>query len=65
MNNLLQGPYFSPADLGDLAQNIDNQERAQMAECGTETEDYREFLKVGDFVKLIYWSEECCIHTDF
>lgn len=46
LNNLLQGPYFGPAELSDLAQIIDNQERAQMAECGTETESYREFLKV-------------------
>lgn len=66
MNNLLQGSYFGPAELSDLAQNIDNQERAQMAECGTETEDYREFLKVYNFVQLTYRSEKCCnFYTDF
>lgn len=47
LNNLLQGPYFSPVELSDLAQSIDNQERAQMAECGTETDSYKEFIEVS------------------
>ncbi|XP_065221774.1 ataxin-3-like [Planococcus citri] len=45
LNSLLQGPYFSPIELGDLAQSIDSQERDRMAECGTESDSYKEFVK--------------------
>lgn len=47
LNSLLQGPYFSPVELSDLAQSIDNLERVQMAECGTESQSYRDFIEVN------------------
>lgn len=46
LNSLLQGPYFTPVELGDLAQTIDRQERDRMAECGTESDSYRQFVEV-------------------
>ncbi|KAL1516674.1 hypothetical protein ABEB36_000555 [Hypothenemus hampei] len=45
LNSLLQGPYFTAVDLGTLANRLDEEERAQMAEGGIDTEDYRKFLQ--------------------
>ncbi|XP_044733977.1 ataxin-3-like [Chrysoperla carnea] len=44
LNALLQGPYFTPVDLGTLAQQMDDEERMRMAENGEESEEYRTFL---------------------
>ncbi|KAJ8308213.1 hypothetical protein KUTeg_013087 [Tegillarca granosa] len=44
LNALLQGQYFSPVDLADLARQLDEQERQQMAEGG-HTDEYRRFLQ--------------------
>ncbi|XP_067848027.1 ataxin-3 isoform X2 [Heptranchias perlo] len=45
LNNLLQGEYFSPIDLSTIAQQLDEEERARMAEGGTTTEEYKIFLQ--------------------
>ncbi|XP_045187483.2 ataxin-3-like isoform X2 [Mercenaria mercenaria] len=45
LNALLQGPYFSAVDLADIARQLDETERQQMAEAGTETEGYQHFIK--------------------
>ncbi|GLV42736.1 hypothetical protein CBL_03476 [Carabus blaptoides fortunei] len=45
LNALLQGPYFTPVDLGLLAQKMDDEERLCMAECGEESEEYQRFLQ--------------------
>ncbi|XP_069772333.1 ataxin-3 [Narcine bancroftii] len=45
LNNLLQGEYFSPVDLSTIAQQLDEEERARMAEGGTMTEEYKIFLQ--------------------
>lgn len=48
LNSLLQGPYFGPVELSDLALTVDNLERIRMAESGTESQSYRDFLQVLD-----------------
>uniref|UniRef100_A0A4W3GXV9 ubiquitinyl hydrolase 1 n=1 Tax=Callorhinchus milii TaxID=7868 RepID=A0A4W3GXV9_CALMI len=45
LNNLLQGEYFSPVELSSIAQQLDEEERARMAEGGTATEEYKIFLQ--------------------
>ncbi|XP_060581559.1 ataxin-3-like [Ruditapes philippinarum] len=45
LNALLQGPYFSAVDLADIGRQLDESERQQMAEGGTETEGYQHFIK--------------------
>lgn len=45
LNALLQGPYFTPVELGSLAQQMDDEERLRMAECGEESEEYQRFLQ--------------------
>ncbi|XP_014667729.1 PREDICTED: ataxin-3-like isoform X2 [Priapulus caudatus] len=45
LNALLQGAYFTPVDLATLGQQLDDEERARMAEGGAESEDYRAFLQ--------------------
>lgn len=47
LNNALQSKVFSAVDLSDIARQLDEQERETMAERGTDTEEYREFIKVG------------------
>lgn len=44
LNNLLQGSYFTPGDLADIAQELDQQERQMMLELGAETNDALRFL---------------------
>ncbi|RZC37275.1 Josephin domain containing protein [Asbolus verrucosus] len=45
LNSLLQGSYFTAVDLSVWAEKLDEEERVRMAECGEESEDYRNFLK--------------------
>lgn len=45
MNTLLQGPFFSAVDLGQIAQELDALERTFMSENGIESEDYRKFIE--------------------
>lgn len=45
LNALLQGQYFSPVDLADLAKQLDESEREQMAMAGEQSEEYKKFLK--------------------
>ncbi|KAL3873803.1 hypothetical protein ACJMK2_036888, partial [Sinanodonta woodiana] len=45
LNALLQGQYFSPTDLADIASQLDEQERQQMAEAGLQSVAYRRFLE--------------------
>lgn len=47
MNALLQGEYFSAVDLAEIAQQLDESEREQMAVNGLQTEEYRKFMQVG------------------
>jgi len=44
LNALLQGNYFTPIDLGTLAQQMDDEERMRMAESGVDTEEYMRFV---------------------
>ncbi|KAL3148824.1 hypothetical protein ABBQ32_001704 [Trebouxia sp. C0010 RCD-2024] len=44
LNALLQGPTFSEMDLGQIALELDQQERAFMAEGGMESEDYLKYI---------------------
>ena len=46
LNNLLQGQYFSPVDLAEIAQQLDESEREQMAVAGLQTEEYKRFMEV-------------------
>jgi ataxin-3 len=61
LNALLQGQYFSPVELADIAQQLDESEREQMAVGGLQTEEYRRFMKVklgfnefGILLQIIY-----------
>ncbi|XP_056623132.1 ataxin-3 [Triplophysa dalaica] len=45
LNNLLQGEYFSPVELSAIAHQLDEEERARMAEGGVQSEEYRTFLQ--------------------
>ncbi|KAI0241889.1 Ataxin-3 [Lamellibrachia satsuma] len=45
LNALLQGNYFTAVDLADIARQLDESERQQMAEAGTYSEEYRRFLE--------------------
>ncbi|OWF46423.1 Ataxin-3 [Mizuhopecten yessoensis] len=45
LNALLQAQYFSPVDLADLAKQLDESEREQMAIAGEQSEEYKKFLK--------------------
>lgn len=49
LNALLQGPYFSAVDLAEIARQLDETEREQMAVGGTDNEGYRQFLEVTIF----------------
>ena len=44
LNNLLQGPYFTEIDLGEIAQELDRAERALMFEAG-DTAEARAFAR--------------------
>ncbi|KAJ3021201.1 hypothetical protein HKX48_009036 [Thoreauomyces humboldtii] len=46
LNALLQGPYFSPIDLADLARQLDESERLARMEGG-ETAEYAKWLSEG------------------
>ena len=45
LNALLQGNYFTAIDLAELARQLDESERARMAEGG-ETEEFHRFVQV-------------------
>ncbi|MEW5304643.1 MAG: hypothetical protein WDW36_007240 [Sanguina aurantia] len=44
INALLQGPYFSEVDLGQIAQELDALEKQFMQEGGVASEDYLKFM---------------------
>lgn len=46
MNNLLQGEYFSEIDLATIARRMDDEEKQRMAEGGTNSDEYQQFLTV-------------------
>jgi hypothetical protein len=46
LNTLLQGPYFLAADLGAIAQEFDERERALMREAGVESADFLRYMAV-------------------
>lgn len=46
LNALLQGPFYTAVDLASLAQQLDDEERQQMAEGqGVDSDEYRRFLQ--------------------
>ncbi|XP_062599167.1 ataxin-3-like [Saccostrea cucullata] len=45
LNALLQGQYFSAVDLADIARQLDESERLQMAEAGTQSIEYQRFIQ--------------------
>lgn len=47
LNSVLQGPYFTEADLSAIGLELDQKERQLMAEGGTHSEDYQAFLAEG------------------
>ena len=47
LNALLQGQYFSAVDLADIARQLDETEREQMAEAGTQSIEYQRFMQVS------------------
>ena len=46
LNGLLQGQYFSPVDLADIAHQLDESERQHMAEAGFQSAEYQRFIQV-------------------
>lgn len=52
LNALLQGSYFTAVDLAELARQLDETERATMAEAGVLTEEYKRFTEVIITVSL-------------
>ena len=46
LNALLQGNYFTAIDLAELARQLDESEKARMAEGG-ETEEFHRFVQVN------------------
>lgn len=49
LNNLLQGPVFSEVDLMTIAHELDAEEKRVMAEMGTETNEFLQFVAVSTF----------------
>lgn len=49
LNALLQGPYFNPIDLAEIAQGLDEFEKQQMAVRGVLTREYQQFLQVTEW----------------
>ncbi|KAI1287564.1 Ataxin-3 [Halotydeus destructor] len=47
LNVLLQGSYFTAVDLASFAQQLDDEERRQMAEAGEQSDEYKRFLAEG------------------
>ncbi|KAB7501657.1 hypothetical protein Anas_06969 [Armadillidium nasatum] len=47
LNNLLQDQYFSAVELAEIAQQMDQEETRRMAELGTNTSEFRQFLEVS------------------
>lgn len=45
LNSLLQGPYFTPIDLANFAQELDDAERERMAEGDTSSAEFLRFLQ--------------------
>jgi ataxin-3 len=43
---LLQGHYFTAVDLAEIARQLDDTERQQMAEGGVDTLEYKMFVQV-------------------
>lgn len=47
LNSVLQGPYFTEAELSAIGLELDQKERQLMADGGTNSEDYQAFLAEG------------------
>ena len=45
-DSLSPGPYFTAVDLGNIARDLDEEERQRMAEGDVESEEYQKFLRV-------------------
>ena len=50
MNALVQDSVFSANELAEIAKQLDEEERARMAEAGVNTTEYQRFLKVCFYV---------------
>ena len=46
---MLQAPVFSVGELYELAHQLDEEERLKMAENGTETEEYKSFMRQSSY----------------
>jgi len=46
LNNALQSPMFDAIQLSEIARELDAKERERMAELGTHTQEYKEFIEV-------------------
>jgi len=44
INNLLQAPYFAEGDLAQIAKDLHDEERKLMAQSGTDTRDFLNFM---------------------
>ena len=67
LNALLQGPFYTAVDLASLAQQLDDEERQQMAEGqGVDSDEYRRFLQQpsGNMDDTGFFSVQVCRHRD-
>ncbi len=44
LNSLLQGDFYSPVDLANIANECDQIERRMMAEAGTNSDEFARFI---------------------
>jgi hypothetical protein len=67
LNTLLQGPYFSEVDLGQISQDLDAEEQKMMAEGGLDGDDYKKFIAEGSHNAAAdgMFSVQVCAHTSF
>lgn len=47
LNALLQGPYFTVLELSEIAKGLDEQEQSVMAEAGTDSHEFLQFVQAG------------------
>ena len=44
LNNLVQGPYYGPGDLGQIAREFDEKEKNMMLESGFDSRDFLKYM---------------------
>jgi hypothetical protein len=50
---------YGAVDLSTIAMDLDEQERQRMAELGTHTQEYKDFVQVRDYYNYINNNNEC------